>query len=178
MQSEDLLVYKSDTHSQNGEDGIIAAIFDRIGTSTKVCCEFGAWDGIHLSNCRTLILLDWSALMIEGDDQRFKDLVSSYATNPLVTCVNRFVDAERDSLGSILEACTIGDLDFLSIDIDGLDYETFETLTVYPRVICVEVNVECTPFLGPRIMAGYSGPRRVLHAEEPVQRGADRGHRA
>lgn len=145
MQSEDLLVYKSDNHSQNGEDGIIAAIFERIGTNTKVCCEFGAWDGIHLSNCRNLILLGWSALMIEGDEHRFKDLVSSFATNPSVTCVNRFVDAGVNSVASILEACNIGNLEFLSIDIDGLDYEIFETLDVYPRVICIEVNAGHNP---------------------------------
>jgi hypothetical protein len=145
MQMEDLLVYKSDSYSQGGDDGIIAAIFDRIGTTTKACCEFGAWDGIHLSNCRNLILLGWSALMIESDEHRFKDLVSNYATNPLVTCVNRLVDAELNSLGSILKASNIGNLDFLSIDIDGLDFEIFETLDVYPRVICIEVNAGHNP---------------------------------
>lgn len=145
MEPEDLLVYKADTHSQNGDDGIIAAIFERIGTTTMVCCEFGAWDGIHLSNCRNLILLGWSAVMIEGDEYRFKDLVSNYTTNPLVTCVNRFVDAELNRLGSILAAHNIGNLDLLSIDIDGLDYEIFETLRVYPRVICVEVNAGHNP---------------------------------
>ena len=145
MQSEDLLIYKSDRHSQNGEDGIVAAIFENIGTTTRICCEFGAWDGIHLSNCRNLILLGWSALMIEGDDHRFKDLVSCYATNRLVTCVHKMVDAGANSLASILDACHSRDLDFLSIDIDGLDYEIFETLDVYPRVICTEVNAGHDP---------------------------------
>ena len=46
MERRDLLDYKSDLYSQNGEDGIIAAIFDMIGTTTKTCCEFGAWDEV------------------------------------------------------------------------------------------------------------------------------------
>ena len=151
MRSEDLLVYSSDTFSQNGEDGIIAAIFERIGTTTKVCCEFGAWDGIHFSNCRNLILLGWSALMIESDRNRFKDLVSTYANNRLVTCVNKLVDSASNSLGSILRAHDARDLDFLSIDIDGLDYEILETLDIRPRVICIEVNAGHNPESGARV---------------------------
>lgn len=145
IQPEDFLVHKSNTYSQNGEDGIIAAIFRKIGTSTKICCEFGAWDGIHLSNCRSLILAGWSALMIEGDRGRFKDLVSNYTDNPSVICVNKFVSASSDSLGSILKSNNMGDLDLLSIDIDGLDYEIFEMLDVRPRVICIEVNAGHNP---------------------------------
>jgi hypothetical protein len=30
------------------------------------------------------------------------------------------------------------------------------------------VGLECSPILRPRIMAGFPGPRRILHAEEPV----------
>jgi len=116
-----------------------------------VCCEFGAWDGIHLSNCRNLIERGWTALMIEGDRGRFKDLVSNYASNPKVICENRFVDAGANSLGSILRANHLTELDFLSIDIDGLDYEIFETLDVLPRVICIEVNAGHSPESGTRL---------------------------
>ena len=38
--------------------------------------------------------------------------------------------------------------------------------------------LECSPFLGPRIMARSSSPRRVLHAQEPVHGGADRCDRS
>lgn len=142
---EDLLIYKSDTFTQNGEDGIIDAIFKRIGTKTKVCCEFGAWDGIHLSNCRRLILDGWSALMIEGDETRFNDLLSNYSNNGLVKCVNKYVDAKHSSLGTILKENNIVTIDFLSVDIDGLDYEIFENLDVNPTVICIEVNAGHNP---------------------------------
>lgn len=139
------LKFKNNIKSQNGEDGIIEAIFSIIGTKKGVCCEFGAWDGIHLSNCRQLILDGWRAVMIEGDTERFKDLVANYKQNSSVICTNRFVDTDKNSLDSILAEKGINNLDFLSIDIDGLDYEILETLKIHPKVICIETNAGFSP---------------------------------
>lgn len=145
MSSLNLLKFKANTHSKDGEDGIIEAIFSRIGARSKTCCEFGAWDGIHLSNCRKLIQEGWSAVMIEGDKSRFDQLVKNYADNPRVTPVNCFVDAGENSLSNILRKAGSLDLDFLSIDIDGFDYEIFQSLDFRPRVICIEVNAGHSP---------------------------------
>lgn len=62
----DLLDFKRNDFSQNGEDGIIEELFRRIGIEAKTCCEFGAWDGIYLSNCRRLIDQGWQTLFIEA----------------------------------------------------------------------------------------------------------------
>lgn len=145
MTNPNLLDFKKNEYSQNGEDGIINEIFRRIGIETKACCEFGAWDGIHLSNCRKLILSGWSALMIEGNKQRFDSLVSNYSDRPDVICVNKFVDAGKNSLAGICTDNGLSALDFLSVDIDGLDYEIFESLDFLPRVICIEVNAGHNP---------------------------------
>lgn len=144
-ENKNLLLSKSDIFSQNGEDGIIAELFDRIDGNSKICCEFGAWDGIHLSNCRNLILNGWTAVMIEGEIKRFQDLTANYRDNPSVICVNKFVDSGHNSLASILKDNGISQIDFLSIDIDGLDYEIFETLDVKPKIICIEVNAGHNP---------------------------------
>lgn len=145
MVEKSLLSYKQNVFSQNGEDGIVERIFEVIGTTTKCCCEFGAWDGIHLSNCRQLILNGWSALLIESDLEKFVQLGKTYEGNNKVCCVNRYVDANINSLSNICKEFNIGELDFLSIDIDGLDYEIFETINIFPRVICVEVNAGHSP---------------------------------
>jgi len=152
---QDILVHKKNVYSQFGEDGIIGFIFETIGSGSKMCCEFGAWDGIHFSNCRNLILNGWRGVMIEGDQARFKELCRNYDGNRSVIPVNRFVDTDKNSLDSILGELHIESLDFLSIDIDGLDYQIMESLRLRPRVICVEVNAGHDPendtFIPPEI---------------------------
>jgi len=57
--------------SQYGEDGIIARIFELIGTRNKWCVEFGASDGQYLSNTWDLINNHgWSAVLAEGNEER------------------------------------------------------------------------------------------------------------
>jgi len=142
--SLNLLKFSKNIYSQNGEDGIINKIYDIIGTESKICCEFGAWDGIHLSNTRNLILNGWSGILIEGDEGKFKELKRSYEGNTNVHCLQIYVDNHHNSLFSIgkkfgLEK-KLSNLDFLSIDIDGLEYEIFRDLDIQPRVICIEIN--------------------------------------
>ena len=71
-----LLKYKKNNFSQNGEDGIIEEIINRLGkNSDKSFCEFGAWDGIYLSNCYNLLLnASFKGLLIEGNKNKFIDL--------------------------------------------------------------------------------------------------------
>jgi hypothetical protein len=138
---------KSDRFSQNGEDGIIAALFDRLGTGMRRCCEFGAWDGVHLSNCRSLVLQGWECLFIEGDATRYNDLVRNYQGNERVHAVCAFVDHAGNSVEKLMRPFWQDDhLDFLSIDIDGLDYEILRGSSLRPRVICIEVNAGHSPF--------------------------------
>ena len=104
------------------------------------------WDGKHLSNCRKLILEGWRALMIEADSERTKALRATYHDNPAVTCVNRLVDDGKNSLGTIVKETGFpATMDFLSVDIDGLDYEIFRGMDLRPRVICIEVNAAHRP---------------------------------
>jgi len=39
--------YKTNTHSQNGEDGIIEYLLSRIPEKDKICVEFGTLDEIE-----------------------------------------------------------------------------------------------------------------------------------
>jgi len=151
MQQENLLTYKENVFSQGGEDGIIATIFKKIGIKSKACLEVGAWDGVRFSNCRKLILDGWRAVMIEGDPNRFNELISNFKDNPLVICVNKYIDDGIDRLDSILKEFNISNLDFISIDIDGLDYEILETLEICPRVICIEAEFGHDPRLETRV---------------------------
>lgn len=130
--------------SQHGEDGIIEKVLDVIGNNDKWCVEFGVWDGIHLSNTYNLIKnKDYSAVLIEGDGNRFQDLLRTYSGRPNIITINAFVGFEKhNSLESYLKNTKIPvDFDLLSIDIDGNDYHVWECLQQYrPKVVVIEYN--------------------------------------
>ncbi len=127
-----------------GEDGIIAKILSLLPKNDKWCVEFGAWDGVYLSNTHNLIKnKNYSAVLIEGDKSRFKDLQRNYAKNPKAITLNRFVGFNRkDNLDQILKKTPIPtDFDYLCIDIDGNDYHVWKAMTKYkPKVVCIEFN--------------------------------------
>lgn len=145
MIKNSLLSYKKNIYSQNGEDGIIHRIFEIIGTENKTCCEVGAGDGVRFSNTRQLILGGWRAVMVERNARLFRRLKERYKGNSNVFCVNHFIDETDNTLDKILQGLGVAELDFLSLDIDGLDYEILKTLRMRPRLICVEVNAGHMP---------------------------------
>jgi hypothetical protein len=145
-----LIDYRRQRITQNGEEDIIARIFEVAGAGNRFCCEFGAWDGIFLSNTRSLVLDGWSALLIEGDPQKFRDLRANYAGNADVAVECAFVDSGDNSLARILERKGLAQrrLDFLSIDVDGGDFDHFsalDRLPSLPRLVLVEVQPEHGP---------------------------------
>ncbi|MGF7082439.1 hypothetical protein [Mucilaginibacter sp. UYCu711] len=128
--------------SQNGEDGIIAEIFNRIGTTNKYFIEFGVENGLEC-NSANLLYKQWNGLWIEGSknhyndiNSRFKDLVD----NGQLQVKNQFITAENiESIFDSANAPTEPDL--LSIDIDNNDYYIWDSITKYnPRVVIVEYN--------------------------------------
>jgi hypothetical protein len=140
-QDQGLLTRATNVFSQNGEDGIIEAIFSIVGVSNQLCCEFGAWNGVHLSNTRHLLLNGWRGILIESDTRRFAQLQETYRDSVRVVCINRTVDDTENNVNAVLEGAGVHEeLDFLSIDIDGEDYYVFEHMRVRPRLVCVEAN--------------------------------------
>ena len=130
--------YAKNIYSQFGEDGIIEKI-----PNDNYCVEFGAWDGIHLSNTANLILnKNYSAVLIEADAKKYEELIHNMVGRP-VTMVNKYVTFDgENTLDNILKDTTIPvDFDFLSIDIDGSDYFILESLRHFkPKIICIEYN--------------------------------------
>ena len=63
--------YGRNVTSQDGEDGILDHLIGNLDGIPNVCCEFGAWDGGHLSNTYTLWHdRGWKAILIEADSAR------------------------------------------------------------------------------------------------------------
>lgn len=139
-----LLDYKYNVYSQTGEDGIIEKILEMLPHNDKWCVEFGAWDGMHLSNTRNLIeKKNYSAIFIEGDPGKFRELEKNYSHTEKIITINKWVGFnDRDNLDTILKSTpTPQKFDFLSIDIDGNDYHAWKVVSEYqPKVVCIEFN--------------------------------------
>jgi hypothetical protein len=139
-----LKAYEKNLHSQFGEDGIIAELFRRIGVRWSTCIEFGAWDGLHLSNTVHLWRsLGWQALLIEGDPEKYRTLLQTTAQHPQVRTLNRMVKPQGPArLENLIEEAGFPrEIDLLSIDIDGDDIYILEGLErIRPRVIVIEFN--------------------------------------
>ena len=158
-------------YSQFGEDGIIEAIFDRIGVTNSWCFECGAANGIFLSNTRRLIESGWLGVLIEQDVDAYNELCRNSPTtwNGMATLSHQ----GEDTIDKILEmAGAPFDLDLMSLDIDGQEYYIINSMhKVRPRVIIVEHdpiedNKDFIPEPGGSVgQAGMSSIQKMLGAK-------------
>ena len=137
--------FKKDIHSQNGEDGIIEELLNRLQIKKGWVCEFGAWDGIHLSNTFNLVKTkNFKAVFIEGDQFKYKDLLNTVQRFSNIVPINAYVDYNDtdNSLDNLLKNTEIPyDFDILSIDIDSYDYHVWRNLKKYnPKIVIIEIN--------------------------------------
>lgn len=156
-------------YSQNGEDGIFAAIFEKIGTKNKWCLEVGASDGVMFSNTRALVEKGWHAILIEKDAAAFDRLYENCKDFENVRCFNIELAASgENSLDAILKKCGAPtDIDLVCIDIDGQDWHIWNQMLDYqPRVVCIEyepyaMNPEFIPAIGQRGQAGLEAIKKL-----------------
>jgi len=161
-----LTEYARNITSQYGEDGIIEKVLETLGVNDKWCVEFGSWDGKACSNTYNLISdKGYSAVLIEGNRKRYKDLLKTFTGNDKVIMLNKFVGFDRENgLDAILKETAIPvDFDLLSIDIDGNDYHVWNAVKDYkPKAVVIEFNptihktVEFVQAPDPKLMQGSS----------------------
>jgi len=145
--------YAKNINSQNGEDGIICEVLNRLmlkNSDSSWCVEVGAWDGIHLSNTFALVEQGWKAVYIEGDSYRFQDLLKTAHKFSNIIPIEAIVSQYRDnpfSLENLLSGTKIPkDFVLLSIDIDSYDLDVWESLSGYfPQIVVIEINSSVNP---------------------------------
>lgn len=133
--------------SQYGEDGTIAEIFNRIGTTNKYFIEFGVENGLE-SNTLNLLYKGWKGLWLEGSKDHCNSINNIYSdmiSSGQLTIKNAFITAENiESL--FKDGGAPAEPDMLSIDIDYNDYYVWEAINTYrPRMVTVEYNSTFRP---------------------------------
>ena len=149
-------------NSQNGEDFIFEVLLEKLGLKKGWLCEFGAWDGKHLSNTFNLVKKGFKAVYIEGDKAKFNDLMNTVKEYPNIVAINAYVDHNdtENSLDNLLKRTDIPiDFDAVSIDIDSYDYQVWKSLKIYrPKLVCIEINSSIDPLNEVHIHGpGYQG---------------------
>lgn len=145
--------YAYNKFSQNGEDGIIQEILKRLNlknSDRNWCVEFGAWDGIYLSNTYNLVLEGWNAVYIEGDESKYRDLLNTIKKHKKIIPINAFIAKDKSSkfsLDNLLKQTNVPiNFDLLSIDIDSFDLEVWESVNIYnPKIVIIEINSSYPP---------------------------------
>ena len=129
------------SYAQFGEDLILLDFFKKKKLDKGFFFEFGAWDGIHLSNCRMFYELGWQGCFIEVDKKKFIDLKKNYHNDSKVKLINEFVNLTDNSLDNIIQRNHIKEIDLLSIDIDGRDLSIWKTIkSLKSKFVIIEFN--------------------------------------
>jgi hypothetical protein len=134
-------------YSQNDEDGIIAEIFRRIGTTRRTFIEFGVETGVECNTAK-LLVEGWRGLWIEASARSAQTIRKNFApfiADGRLTLQESRVTAEN--INTLIERSGFaGEIDLLGVDIDYNDYWVWKAIDVVtPRVVVIEYNATLRP---------------------------------
>ena len=119
-------------YSQNGEDGIILLLLEAVGTRPSDPSRSAAGDGIECNTANLLINHGWTGLLVDGGEElltrgrQFYEWGTEAFTYP-PTLRQAWVTAENVN-DLVREAGIEGEIDLLSVDLDGVDYWIWKAL--------------------------------------------------
>ncbi len=129
--------------SQADEDGILLYIFSIIGTANKKCVEICAGDGVECNTANLIINHGWTGLLVDGNEDLVRKCVSFYKGNANTyvyppVCKRAWIT--RGNVNDVIRSSGFeGEIDLLSIDMDGVDYWIWDAIeAIEPRVVVVE----------------------------------------
>ena len=136
--------HRAQMYSQNGEDGMIAEIFRRIGAHDKFFVEIGAGDGSQ--NCtRFLLEQGWRGIWWEAGVEECKAIRKRFANEiagGALTLIEGMVTVENVAQLLHAEACPY-EFDLLSLDVDMNTSHIWRAMIAagfLPRVAVIEYN--------------------------------------
>jgi len=134
-------------YSQADEDGILQSIFHRLAIEQGSFVEIGCGNGLE-NNTHYLLLKGWRGVWVDGDSANMAAIRAALPQNSQLRLIESFVD--RDNAPALLDDAArqmLGELDLLSVDIDGNDLDvTVACVKAWqPKVIVVEYNAKFPP---------------------------------
>jgi hypothetical protein len=142
----DLSKYRVNHYSQFGEDGVIEKLFQILNIKDGWLVEFGAWDGVMLSNTHYHYKnnKNFDLLLIEPIYERYTQCLFNYLNQDKPIILNKKVELDgNDTLNNILDECKVNDISLLSIDVDGQDLDIWKTLDqskYRPKIVIIEYD--------------------------------------
>ncbi len=144
-----LIPSQAQVYSQNGEDGVIAEIFARIGSGDRSFVEIGIESG-QQNNTRLLLEQGWRGIWIDGASEgvafarrTFEEWIRSGALTVVEALVTKDnIEAVLDQVGAPPR------VDLLSLDVDQNTGHLWKALRRRSRVACLEYNANLPPSLG------------------------------
>ncbi len=136
--------------SQNGEDGILLYLFSLLGTVNKKAVEICAGHGLECTTANLIVNHGWRGLLFDGSADNV-----NYGKAFFATCQDTrlrpptFVQAwiTKDNVNDLIAGCGYqGDIDLLSLDLDGMDWWIWQAIEcISPRLVVVEYNAVWGP---------------------------------
>lgn len=132
-------------YSQHDEDGILLYIFALIGVESYHSVEICAGNGIECNTANLLLNHRWTGLLVDGNPNNIRTAKEFYLSRPETKHWPPNLACEwitRDNVNDVIQAAGYsGEIDLLSLDVDGVDYWLWEAITVIrPRVVVLEYN--------------------------------------
>jgi hypothetical protein len=164
--------------SQNDEDGVLLHVFSLVGTTNKKVVEICAGDCVECNAANLIVNHGWRGLLFDGSEQNI-----AYGRKFYARCRDTFfypptlaqawITAENVN-ALVSERSFSGDIDLLSLDLDGMDFWVWKALTcIRPRVVVLEYNARWGPHTS--VTLPYKPDFRVDWERPPWLQGASLG---
>ena len=121
--------YEKRIFSQHGEDGVIDKLLELIPPTSYFAVEFGALPEDALSNIKNLVV-NHGFRRVCWDGQ---------IEDPLYDVYREWVT--KENINFLFQKYQVPkDIDFVSIDIDNMDFYIWQALEYRPKIVCIECN--------------------------------------
>jgi hypothetical protein len=121
------------------EDGILLYILSIVGSGSKRLVDLGS-ASLNGNSANLILHHGWGGVLVDADDDAITDARASYEEFGIIppTMVSTWLTAEEVN-DLLREYAPEGEIDLLSIDLDGNDYWIWRAIdAITPRVVVIE----------------------------------------